>query len=226
MRTIKFAVAAITMVTVFQTTARAEGVALGLTAGTLGLGAQVAFSLQEQWNLRLGGNGLAYSYDLRERGVDYTVKAKMASAPLVVDWFPTLRFPLRITGGIYGNFNKADVEARADSGVWVVGNNTYGANEVSRINGSVKYRAIAPYIGAGWGNAVASGKNWSWNVDIGLLYQGKPTTSYSVTCASGISAARCTQLQNDANLESREFDKDMNRYRVYPVAQFWVGKQF
>jgi hypothetical protein len=224
MRTINIALAAITMVAAFQTTARADGVAIGLAAGTTGLGAQLVFPLSQQWNIRAGGNGLNYSFDYRVRRVDYDATIKMANFPLIIDWFPTLRFPLRVSGGIYGNSNKVDVEARPDSGVYVVGNNTYSANEIGRINGSVKYRNIAPYVGVGWGNAVAPGKNWSWNVDVGLMYQGKPKTSYSVTC--GAVQTNCARLQNDAAIESAEFDKELKNDRVFPVAQFWVGKQF
>lgn len=224
MRTINIAMAAITMVAAFQTTARAEGVALGLGAGTTGLGAQLVFSLGEQWNFRAGGNALNLSYEYRERRIDYDAKIKMANVPLIFDWYFSPGGNLHLSGGLYGNSNKVDVEARADSGVFVVGNNTYSANEIARINGSVKYRAIAPYFGVGWGNAVAKGKNWSWNVDGGLMYQGKPTTSYSVTC--GAVQTNCARLQNDAAIESAEFDKELRRYRTLLVAQFWVGKQF
>ncbi len=227
MRTMKLAIAAITIAGAVQFNAHAEGVAIGLGAGTAGLGPQVVFGLPgDRINLRFGGSGLAYSTDYRRSGVDYDIKWKMGNAPLIVDWFPTLRFPLRVSGGLFGHFNRADVEARPSSGTYEIGTRRYDANEIGRVSGWARYRTVAPYLGAGWGNAVAAGKNWSWNVDAGLLYVGKPKTSYSVTCGAAISAARCTQLQNDAAIEAAEFDREMKDERLYPIIQFWMGKKF
>jgi hypothetical protein len=207
--------------------ARAEGVGGGLNIGTLGAGGQLVFALKDGVsNLRVGANGWKLTYDFDVDDLKYTSKVKMANIPVIVDWFPSPGGIFRISGGLFGNQSKLDFDARADSGVFTIGNNNYSAPEVGNINGSVKYRAIAPYVGVGWGNAVAKGKNWSWNVDVGLLYQGTPKTSYSITCGTAVSAARCAQLQADAAIERDDFNREMRRYRLYPVAQFWVGKQF
>ena len=205
-------------------TAHAEGFALGAGAGTMGLGVQGVVGIGDRMSLRAGGNALAYSYDYRVRRVEYDAKVRMASVPVVLDWFFSPGGDLRITGGLYGNFDKQELEARPQSGVYVIGNNTYGANEIGRISASVKYRSIAPYIGAGWVNAVAKGKSWNWNVDVGILYIGKPKTTYTVIC--GTVQTNCARLQGDMVIEAAAFDDDRKEERIGGVAQFWVGKRF
>jgi hypothetical protein len=206
--------------------AYAEGVAAGIGIGTLGAGVQLAFALRDDFNLRVGANGLKFSYDYEERRVDYDADVKLANVPLVVDWFPIKGGIFRLSAGIFGNSNKVDLEGRPRSGTFSIGNNVYSATAIGSVTGTVKYRSVAPYVGVGWGNAVQRGKNWGWNLDLGALYQGRPKTSYSVVCGSALSAAQCTQLQNDAAIEADEFDRELRHYRLYPVAQFWLSKQF
>jgi hypothetical protein len=212
------------MLMIAAAAAHAEGFALGAGAGTMGLGVQGVMGIGDRMSLRTGGNALAYSYEYRVRRVDYDAKVRMASVPIVLDWFFSPGGNLRMTGGLYGHFDKQELEARPRSGVYVIGNNTYGANEIGRIDASVKYRSIAPYIGAGWGDAVAKGKTWSWNVDAGILYIGKPKTTYTVSC--GAVQTNCARLQGDTAIEAAAFDEDRKDERVGFVAQFWVGRQF
>ncbi|MSQ21268.1 MAG: hypothetical protein EXR39_17415 [Betaproteobacteria bacterium] len=73
-------------------------------------------------------------------------------------------------------------------------------------------------FGAGWGNAVAKGTNWSWNVGIGILYIGKPKTTYSVSC--GAVQVNCLRLQGDTTIEAAAFDGDRKEERIGIVAQF------
>ncbi len=224
MRTTKLALAVIAMAALIQDPARAEGIAVGLGIGTVGPGAQVVFGVHERWNIRAGGSGFRLSLDYRESGVDYDATMKMANIPVIVDWFPAARFDLRVSAGLIGNYTRIDLEARPNSGQYEVGNNIYNANEIGRIDASARSRSIAPYLGVGWGNAVKAGKNWGWNVDVGLMYQGRAKTSYSVTC--GTVQTNCVRLQNDGAIESAQFNRDVNDNRFYPVAQFWMSKQF
>lgn len=206
--------------------ANAEGVAGGLNAGTLGFGAQLAFALREDINLRIGANGGSFSYDFDQDGVEYEGKVKLGNVPLIVDWFPTKGI-FRLSAGIAANSSKFNAEGRPQSGVFVIGNNTYSAPEIGSVTGEAKYDAVAPYIGVGWGNAVQRGKNFGWNLDLGLLYQGTPKTTYTVTCGPAIvGTAICTQLQNDAAIEAAQFDDEVKKYKWYPVAQFWLSWQF
>jgi len=227
MSRIAAALAAAAVTAVASTPARADDVGVGLGIGTLGAGVQLVVALKEQWNFRTGFNGWNLTYDTKESGVDYTGKAKLANVPVVIDWFPRPGGIFRVSAGFYANQSKFDVDAKPSSGVFVIGNNTYSATQVSRVNASVKYQAVAPYIGVGFGNAVERGRNWSWNLDLGLMYAGKPETKYTATCGSSLTVAQCAALQNDAAIEASEFSSEFSRnWRWYPVAQFWVGKQF
>ena len=44
------------------------------------------------------------------------------------------------------------------------------------------FNKVAPYLGIGWGNPVQNGKGWGMISDIGVLFQGSPKTTLTVTC--------------------------------------------
>ena len=202
--------------------AYAEGIAAGLSLGTLGPGVQVTFALREDLNLRLGVNGVDFSYGYDHRGVDYDTTVKLFNAPLLVDWFP-MKGLLRLSAGVAVNQNRIDAQGRPRSGVYTLGNNTYSAPQIASVQGVAKYDNLAPYLGLGLGNPVLPRKTFGWNVDLGLMYQGRPKTSYSVACGTGVN---CAQLQADASIEAGDFDHDMSKYRLYPVVQAYLTWQF
>jgi hypothetical protein len=208
-----------------STLAHAEGVAVGLSAGTLGVGAQLAWALGDDWKMRLGANGMWWNGNGDSGDVDYDFKYTSFNAPLIVDWFPA-KGVFRISGGIVGLQNKLDFEGRPQEGTYEIGNTTYAASEIGSVKGDAKWGPVAGYLGVGWGNAVKKGSTWSWNVDVGVMYMGKPKVNYTVTCGTGISAARCTQLQNDAAQEGEDFKNWMEKLQFYPVATFWMAYQF
>jgi len=204
----------------------ADGVAAGLTAGTLGAGAQIAFRLRDDLNLRAGVNGIDFSYGYDYRGVDYDNRVKLFNVPVIADWFPmkgTFLGMFRVSAGLAWNQNKIEATGRPRSGVYTIGNNTYSAPQIASVQGEAKYDSLAPYVGVGLGNPVLSGKRFGWNVDLGLMYQGRPKTSYNVVCGTGVN---CAQLQADASIEAGDFDHDMSKYRLYPLAQVYLTWQF
>ncbi len=202
--------------------ALAQGVAVGADVGTSGLGGQLIFGLRDNLNLRLGANGIDFNHSYGHHGVDYDSSVKLFNAPLVVDWFPA-RSAFRLSAGVAFSQNKIDAEGRPQSGVYTIGDNTYSATQIGSVRGESKYNAIAPYLGVGWGNPVAPQKHFGWNVDVGLLYLGRPKTTYTVVCGTGVN---CAQLQNDASIEAGNFDHDLQKYRFFPLAQFYLTWRF
>lgn len=199
----------------------------GVTAsvGTSGLGLHLSFPLKTGFNARVGVNGLSYKTDERADDVDYEFKLKLATVEALVDYFPT-DTGFRISAGVAYNGSKAEASARPNSnGTYTFNGATYAASTVGRVNGDVKFRKAAPYLGIGWGNAVAADKGWGFATDVGVLFQGSPKTTLSNSGCTA-SAAVCTQLASDIKAENRQFQDDVSDFKMQPILRVGVSYKF
>jgi hypothetical protein len=200
--------------------------AVNLNAGTLGLGVGLDFSLSKTMDLRIGVAGGNLHKDLSESDVDYHATWHLANAPVLLDWHPGSS-AFRLTGGIIANANKYSLTAKpTSSGTFTFNNVTYNASEVGSATGDVKFQTVAPYLGAGFGRSTGGSAGWSFSMDFGVMYWGKPKSTLNVTCASGVPAARCSQLQSDVNAEADQLEHDIQNMRWYPVIQAYVARSF
>lgn len=202
-----------------------EGVAVGGRVGTLGLGLEAATALSPSLDARLSVNGFNYSRDTTQSGVDYHAKLKLGTAAFDLDWYP-MHGVFRTTVGLAYNRNEGDLSGRPTNGQFVINGITYQATDVAALDGRVTFKKVAPYVGIGWGNPVASGKGWGFAADVGVLYQGSPQVGLSVTCGTGLNAAMCAQLQSDTEQERSQLASDLSSYKWYPVVSVGVSYRF
>jgi hypothetical protein len=199
---------------------------VGLTAslGTTGGGLHLSVPVAESTNVRFGFNGLSVSRDGNTDDVDYDFKLKMATVDALVDYFP-MKGAFRVSGGLVYNGNKIDVSGRPTGGTYTLNGNVYPASAVGSLNGEVDFRKVAPYLGIGWGNAVAADKGWGLSSDFGILFQGAPKTTLSNTgCTAG--ATICGQIASDVAAENRSLQDDTDSFKAYPVIRIGVSYKF
>jgi len=192
--------------------AQADGLAIGVKASTLGLGLEATTNIVPLFaNVRLQGNGFNYNTTITDTNVTYDAKFKLASVGVLADIYP-FAGKFRVTGGVYYNGNKLDMNAQARGAV-VIGATTYVSPVVTT---TVKFNQLAPYVGIGWGDAVSSGSPLGFNVELGALYQGTPKTSI---VAPGVSAA-------DIAAEKQRLDNALNKMKIYPVVSLGMSFKF
>lgn len=195
-------------------------------AGLQGMGLGIVAKISDRANFRLGGNYLNTRVTITESDVEYKARQEWRNAPLLIDFFPSAGGSFRLTGGVLFNGNKFSVESRPNSfGFLDLNNRTYSSTQVPSVTGTVKFNTVAPYLGVGWGNPVAAGRNWGFLVDLGLTYQGRAKASLSAQCGA-VSAALCAQVVSDANAEAEALQRDLKDYRWLPFVQVAVTKRF
>ncbi len=195
-----------------NTTAQADDLAIGVKAGTLGLGLEATTNIVPLFvNMRLQGNGFNYNTTITDTNVTYDAKLKLASVGLLADIYP-FAGKFRVTGGAYYNGNKLTMNARSLGNV-VIGGTTY-TNPV--VSSTVDFNKFAPYVGIGWGDAISSGSPIGFSFELGVLYMGKPKTSI---IAPSVSAA-------DIAVEKRKLDNSLKNLRFYPVASIGINYKF
>lgn len=201
--------------------------AAGITAsvGTTGAGLHVSMPVTAALNARFGINGLSISRDGNTDDVDYDFKLKMATFDALLDYFP-MNGAFRITGGAVYNGNKISINGRpSGAGFYTLNDHVYPAAAVGSLNGEVDFRKVAPYLGIGWGNAVAADKGWGFSTDIGVLFQGEPTTTLSNRGCSA-PAALCRQIADDVAAENRALAEETSDFKAYPVLRIGVSYKF
>ena len=194
---------------------------LGLRAGTLGGGVELAHAFTEKLGLRVSANGLNYSTSETREAIDYEAKLKLASGQLLLDWFPFSN-NFRLSAGAMVNGNKFTLDGKPSAGgTFTINGMPYTSSEIGSLNGKVDFRKVAPYFGLGYGRPV--GRGLLLIGDLGVMFQGSPRTSLSVTCGATTS---CAQIQSDVAAEQNKLDDDMRNYRYYPVLSIGLAYVF
>ena len=186
----------------------AHAIGIGAKVGTTGIGGDVAMSVFPLVDARLGWAGGSLSRSYSTSGASYDGKMKLNNLNALLDFHPM--GPLfRLTGGVIFNDNKYDATGTPNG---IPG--SYSA--------SVKGNSAAPYLGVGWGRVAGMGVNWY--ADLGAMFMGSPKATITANC-SGLSAAQCTTLQNQATTEQSALQDKINSFKVYPVLSvgFTIG---
>jgi hypothetical protein len=201
---------------------RAEGIALGLKAGTLGAGLDLTVGLAPALNLRVGAQGFSYSRTFTEQGISYDGKADLRSAWLLLDVHPGGKGTRVSVGGVYSR-NKI-TGASPSSGTVTVNGVAYPVALVGTIDGEAKANDVCPYIGLGWGNAVRPGSPLRFAFDVGVFYQGAPKISLAAHPA--IPALVPPVFFADLEKERQKTEDDVSKYKFYPVVNLGLSYRF
>jgi len=200
--------------------AMAQDFAIGVTAGTLGLGLEGTTNISEKVNVRLIAAGYKYSKDGTSGGdLSYQADAKLFNVGALVDYYPFTNF-LRLSAGAIYNGTKVTAAAQPNIGsTYTINGTTYTAADVGSATGEVKYQKVMPYLGFGFGNTMANG-NFTIGMDFGAMI-GKPTASLTIT-----NPTNNATLANDAAIEEAKFKDEANKYNFYPVVNMSISYRF
>jgi hypothetical protein len=208
--------------------AGAANAQVGATAdvGSTGVGFHVVVPMETYLNGRFGVNYVRHDFDKTSGGVDYDIKGKLQTFDVLFDWYLTEGSSFHLTGGLVYNGNKFNAKAKPNGlGGFTLNGHAYTAADVGLLTGRIDYRKAAPYLGIGWGNALARSSRWTTNIDLGVFYQGNPNVQLaSVGCT--VSNTVCKTLANDVAVERLRLRDDVDALKVYPVVRASIGYQF
>lgn len=164
---------------------------VGVRAGTLGLGVDVAHSFTPLFNARLGVNRYTYGFDVETDDTDYDADLELDSVHALIDFHPWAG-NFRITGGLISNDNRIEADGTHSSG--------------AQVEGVVDFDSTAPYAGIGWGNYTRGFSPVWWSIDLGIVAQGSPRVDLSSSSGS-------VNLQE----EEDDLEDELSDYDAYPV---------
>jgi hypothetical protein len=201
---------------------QAEGIALGLKAGSLGAGLDLTVGLAPVINLRVGVQGFSFSRTFTEQDVSYDGKADLRSAWLLLDVHPAGK-GTRVSVGAVFSGNKV-TGTSPTTGTITINGVTYQIANVGTIDGEAKANGVCPYLGLGWGNAVRPGSQVRFAFDVGVLYQGAPKVS--LTAHPVNPAIVPPTFFADLEKERQKAEDDASKYKFYPVVNLGLSYRF
>jgi opacity protein-like surface antigen len=201
-------------------------VAVTADAGTTGAGVHLVVPMETYLNGRFGVN--AFKHDMTKHSglVDYDMKGKLQTADILFDWYLREGSLFHLTGGVVYNNNHFDAVGKASGGQFTLNGHTYTAADVAQLNGEVEFRKAAPYLGIGWGNALANtARHWQLSGELGTFFQGDPKVHLvSIGCAAANTV--CKAIATDVAAEQLKLQGDLSGYRFYPVARVSLSYRF
>ena len=202
-------------------------VAASAKLGTLGLGADAAMALNDQFNCRVGLNYLP-AFDISsfvdtgdEAGdviQDLSIELEGLTVGAFADWHPAAG-KFRVTAGLLLNSIEADITGTPNYTVTVAGRQ-YRATDAS---GDVTFASVSPYIGIGVGNPFKGEGQWFFTMDAGVMFHGTPELDLRATASDP-----AAQAILDAEVEKQEQDAQdsIDAISVWPVLSAGVTYKF
>ncbi|KTT73145.1 hypothetical protein [Sphingomonas endophytica] len=190
-----------------------------VTAGTLGIGPELAVRFNDHLGVRGGAGFLGVSGTFESEDEEYDGKLRLKSYGAVVDVYP-FGGAFRLSGGARINRNRVDV-GLTPSGDVTIGDVDYTASEVGRISGRATANKFAPVLTFGWAGQNRQG--FFIGTEFGVMFQG----AYRLDTFRSTGTLKDDQNFKDAlERERQSLQNDVDKVKVWPIAQLAIGWRF
>lgn len=208
----------------------------GIRLSTLGAGAEVGVSLSNRLNVRSGFNIFQYNRGFHHDGVSYQGQLHLRSGEAHLDWYP-LGHTFHLSPGLLVyNGNGATAAASVPGGsTFTLGGTTYTSDPTNPITGTGKldFVKVAPTAMFGFGNLVPQSRHFTYNFELGAVFQGSARTKLNLTgnaCDSAgancVNAATDPAVQQNVVAEQTKINNKLSPFKYYPVISFGFGYRF
>lgn len=196
-------------------------------AGTMGLGLDLTYSINDYFKLRGGYSQMEFNRNFTSNGSQFNGKLKLGGWDLLVDAHPFAN-GFRVTGGAYIPSSQLSLTgAPTGAGSYTINGNSYSTSQVNSLDGSAKYSGVKPYLGLGYDtfNSANNGGLY-FTSDVGVIFSGAPKVSLSASCSAGTAPSTCAQLNSDIVAQQQTINSTLSKYNLLPVLQLGVGYRF
>lgn len=164
-----------------------ENTSIGVKFGTFGIGADVKYKFNEQLAARAGFD--MYSINdikIEDEEVTYNFDVKLRDMYALADWHPW-KGSFRTSTGLFINSSNVDgtITPSIAAGEKIEfdfngKHYEYNTEELGSISTIADFDPVAPYLGFGWDTSFGKEKGWGFTFDVGVVFQGSMSTSYSL----------------------------------------------
>jgi len=202
---------------------------IGFKAGTLGLGIDISKPINDWISIRFNANKFTYKTSdksLYNNILNSDKEYQLDTKGLLVD-FHLLQ--LRLTAGAYINNNAIVYTSKPKGNNAIILNGIrYGFDVIEKIESTVTFNNISPYVGVGWGN---NGRRegwggWNLTLDIGLMYHGNPQIDIKTKTNSFVPPFAQSVMNIALEIEKKKQERKFSNYPFYPVVMVGLNYSF
>lgn len=217
MKTVLFAATAIAAIAGSPAHAKGEPskVAVGVTAGSLGVGPEASVTVGRDVAVRSNVTFLNFSRNFDSDDVTYGGRVKLASVGLMLDYHIG-GSGFFLSGGARLNRNKANAFATPTSSTFI-GDREYTPAQIGTLNASADFAPIAPVLTTGYSGRLTKGLKFG--IEAGAMFMGGARFSPVTASGGGVQQA-------DLSIERDRLKGDVSKYKVFPILQLSLGYHF
>jgi hypothetical protein len=186
----------------------AQGVGLGVRAGTLGVGAEGAVGLNNRLVVRGGIGLMPWEPEQDIDGITYGLNLPDTWYTVGLDVY--LAGPLRVGAGVLYKPDDPSLTARLSTSA-DIGGETYTPEQVGTLTATLQARRKAPFLTLGFGRHDSPGLGLS--LDLGVAFLGAP--EFTLTAEDGTLVG---DPAFEANLRGEEIHMEND---AGPLLQYW-----
>ena len=212
---------------------------LGVTVSPLGIGPQAGTNLGPRVDTRLFGNYLSLTHNFTQSGFNIDLNLNMVNTGAKVDFYPGLRFPVRITPGfLYFNQNRirADLRAAERGATFTLNNVDYMSDPSNPIHGTGRLRlgGTGFLITTGWGHIIShTRKRFTYPFELGVVFIDTPKVDFylfgNVCQVHGTNcqpAATFPTFSSNLAAQVKSWNNRVQPFHVYPILEGGVAYSF
>jgi hypothetical protein len=202
---------------------------------TLGAGMDVSTPLLPHFDLRGGGNFLAFRHEFDVDGLHYDARLQLGSGNLRLDWFPRRR-NFHISPGILYFNNYVTAPSHVPAGAtFELGDESFINSVDDPVHGeaSLKFpRRVAPMLTFGFRNILPGRhQHIAVPIEFGAAFTGAPKMNVTLTgtaCQQDgcFSFADNEEAQQSLRDEVQDINDTLSDIPVYPVLKIGFGYRF
>lgn len=211
--------------------------AIGIKASSLGAGVDAGMGVTRWMDVRAGFNGLNFSHNFNQDGVNYNGSLNLRSAEAAVDLKPFGDWFHVSPGVLLYNGNQITAKASVPGGqTFTLGGTDFQSNPANPISGTGKLGVskAAPMVLFGFGSLVPHKHHFTFFNDFGVVYQGEPKTTLSLTgsACDAVTGQNCVNAASDPTIQSQiqaeqlKINNDTKIAKFYPVLSFGIAYRF
>ncbi len=193
---------------------------------TLGVGGHVVRKLIPQINARVGLNLFGLNADVDSEDVEYDGDLDLLNISTIIDIHPSKNSGFKISGGAIFTNNKIEGTATTEDTI-IIGDEEFESNVVESTDVDIEItRNVAPYLGIGWGNAVAANKGFGFWFNLGVMFGGSPDIEVTPNFGEDATEEQKNQANEAVKEEEKEIEDNLAFISIYPVASLGISYQF
>jgi hypothetical protein len=213
---------------------------LAFTAGSGGIGIQLATPLAQHFNLRANASYFSYYGNFNSDGLYLDGRIQLRQVNTSIDWFP-FHNGFHISPGVtLDNRNDVHTLINVPGGqTFDLGDDTYTSDYGNPVNGTASFsfgNKIAPSLTVGWGNLIPrNGGHFSVPVELGVQYIGTPLIAFNLqgSACDQSNPPECGPIEDpsgsgpaDIQAQTAKINNDIRPLRFFPILSVGFGYRF